>query len=138
MRNLPDVPTLDVFLGLISAILLLLALVYVARQRPETFGGFRRRPRQSKHHSVIFQDVFLPESNRGLSFIGSLFCHMVGFSLVPWMEFAIPRVTMPDPEAHEIVELDYRIPDIPLVAPEDLLEEKEDEDCTATRDAAAE
>ena len=29
MRNLPDVPTLDVFVGLLSAILLLLALVYV-------------------------------------------------------------------------------------------------------------
>ena len=37
MRNLPDVPTLDVFVGLLSAILLLLALVYVARQRPQPF-----------------------------------------------------------------------------------------------------
>ena len=133
MRNLPDVPTLDVFLGLVSAILLLLALVYVARERPETFSGFRRRPRRREHHPVIFQDIFLPESNRGLSFIGSLFCHMVGFTLIPWMEFAVPRVTMPDPVTHEIVELDYRIPDIPVVAPEDLYEEKEDEDSSEDR-----
>ena len=126
MRNLPDVPTLDVFLGLASAVLLLLALVYVARRRPETFGIFRRRPRRRDHHADLFQDVLLPESNRGLSFIGSLFCHMVGFSLIPWMQFTVPRVTMPDPEAHEIVRLDYRIPDIPVVSPEDLLEEEED------------
>ncbi len=134
MRNLPDVPTLDVFLGLVSAILLLLALVYVARERPETFRGFRRRPRRREHHPVIFQDVFLPDSNRGLSFIGSLFCHMVGFSLVPWMQFVAPRVTMPDARAPEIVELDYRIPDIPVVAPEDLYEEKQDEDSSEERD----
>ncbi len=125
MRNLPDVPTLDVFLGLVSAVLLLLALVYVARERPQAFSGFRRRPRRSEHPAV-FQDVFLPESNRGLSFISSLFCHVVGFSMVPWMQFAVPRVAMPDPEAHEIVELNYRIPDIPVVAPEDLYEEEED------------
>ena len=132
MRNLPDVPTLDVFVGLLSAILLLLALVYVARQRPQPFESIRRAPRRHEH-PVVFQNVFLPQSNRGLSFIASMFCHMVGFSLVPWMQFAVPRVTMPDPEAHEVVQLDYRIPDIPLVAPEDLYEE-EDEDTSDERD----
>ena len=132
MRNLPDVPTLDVFLGLLSAILLLLALVYVARRRPTPFESIRRAPRRHEH-PVVFRDVLLPQSNRGLSFIASMFCHMVGFSLVPWMQFAVPRITMPDPEAHEVVELNYRIPDIPLVAPEDLYEE-EDEDASDERD----
>ena len=133
MRNLPDVPTLDVFLGLVSAILLLLALVYVARERPAAFSGFRRRRRRNEH-PVVFQDVFLPESNRGLSFIASLFCHMVGFSMVPWMQFAVPRVVMPEPAAHEIVQLDYRLPDIPVIAPEDLYEEEADEDSSEERD----
>ena len=77
----------------------------------------------------MFPPVAGHETARGLSFIGSLFLHMLGIALVPWIEVAFPDALVPRFPSNERVLLEYRIPDIPLVTPDDLQKlTKEDEE----------
>ena len=64
---------------------------------------------------------------RRLSFLGSLFGHLFGIALIPWVHALHPHKLMFDFERHDLVVLEYRIPDVPLVAPSDLEAEEEAE-----------
>ena len=127
MQQLPEIPPLDVIVGLASAGLLLAALVYLIRSRPE--HSLTEVGALSKHAGL---SLFAPLPSRNLtsrlSFLGSLFGHLFGIALIPWLQALHPHQLMLDLETHDLVVLEYRIPDVPLVAPAELEEEAEPEE----------
>ena len=141
MVTLPQIAVFDIVLGLASAVLLILALFYIARSRHGASLTLAA-PARADDAVPMFQPVAAHEAARGLSFIGSLFLHMLGIALVPWIEIAFPDALVPRHYSNELVLLEYRIPDIPLVTPGDIEEltkqerEKPEEE-TAPKSAAA-
>ena len=128
MVTLPEIAIFDIALGLASAVLFVLALLYIIRSRSGPSLTFAPPPRTDEL-APMFPPVAGHETARGLSFIGSLFLHMLGIALVPWIEVAFPDALVPRFPSNELVLLEYRIPDIPLVTPDDLEKlTKEDEE----------
>ena len=126
MVTLPEIAIFDIALGLASAVLFVVALLYVARSRSGPSLTFAPPPRTDEP-APLFQPILTHEPAGGLSFIGSLFLHMLMVALVPWLEVAFPDVLVPRFPANEVVLLQYRIPDIPLVTPADLEKLTKDE-----------
>ncbi len=126
MVTLPEIAIFDIALGLASAVLFVVALLYVARSRSGPSLTFAPPPRTDEP-VALFQPILTHEPAGGLSFIGSLFLHMLIVALVPWLEVAFPDVLVPRFPANEVVLLQYRIPDIPLVTPADLEKLTKDE-----------
>ena len=119
MVTLPEIAIVDIVLGLASAVLFVLALLYTVRSRSSpslTFAPARR----TGEPAPLFQPILIHETASGLSFIGSLFLHMLVIALVPWLEVAFPDQLVPRFPSNELVLLQYRIPDIPLVALADI------------------
>ena len=127
MQQLPEIPPLDVVVGVASAALLLAALVYLIRSRPEHSLIEVGTPNR---HATLSLFAPLPSGHLAgrLSFLGSLFGHLFGIALIPWLQALHPHKLMFDLERHDLVVLEYRIPEVPLVAPADLEEEAEPED----------
>ncbi len=127
MQQLPEIPPLDVVVGVASAGLLLAALVYLIRSRPEHSPIEIGAPDQD---GELFLFAPLPSHYLGtrLSFLGSLFVHVFGIALIPWLQVLHPHKLMLDLERHDLVVLEYRIPDVPLVSPDDLEAEAEPEE----------
>ena len=126
MQQLPEIPPLDVIVGLASAGLLLAALVYLVRSRSEhplIAVGAPSGPAKLS----LFAPLPSNDLRRRLSFLGSLFGHLFGIALIPWVHALHPHKLMFDFERHDLVVLEYRIPDVPLVAPSDLEAEEEAE-----------
>ena len=121
MVTLPEIAVFDILLGLASAALLVLALLYIARSKPGPSLTLARRPFRGGP-APLFQQIAVQEPARGLSFIGSLFLHMLGIALVPWFQVVFPDTLAPQYFLNELVLLEYRIPDIPLVTPDDIKE----------------
>ena len=127
MQQLPAIPPLDVIVGVASAGLLLAALAYLIRSRPEHSLIAVDAP--NKHAALsLFAPLPSGHLTRRLSFLGSLFGHLFGIALIPWLQALHPHKLMFDLERHDLVVLEYRIPEVPLVAPADLEEEAEPED----------
>ena len=127
MQQLPEIPPLDVVVGVASAGLLLAALVYLIRSRPEHSLVEVGAP--SKHAELsLFAPLPSSHLTSRLSFLGSLFGHLFGIALIPWLQALHPHQLMFDLERHDLVVLEYRIPDVPLVTPAELEEEAEPED----------
>ncbi len=133
MQQLPEIPPLDVIVGLASAGLLLAALVYLIRSRPD--HSLAEVGALSKYGE---RSLFAPLPSRNLtsrlSFLGSLFGHLFGIALIPWLQALHPHQLMLDLETHDLVVLEYRIPDVPLVAPAELGEEAEPEERETKRE----
>ena len=135
MMTLPEIAVFDIALGLASAVLLVLALFYIARSRSGLSLALAQQPRTADP-APMFQQVAAHETARGLSFMGSLFLHMLAIALIPWIEVAFPDRLVPQYRSNELVLLEYRIPDIPLVTPQDLEElRKRDEEEPAEKAA---
>ena len=127
MQQLPEIPPLDVVVGVASAGLLLAALVYLIRSRPE--HSLIEVGAPNKHAALsLFAPLPSGHLTGRLSFLGSLFGHLFGIALIPWLQALHPHELMFDLERHDLVVLEYRIPEVPLVAPADLEEEAEPED----------
>ena len=110
-----------------SAGLLLAALVYLIRSRPEHSlieVGARSQPAELS----LFAPLPSGYLTSRLSFLASLFGHLFGIALIPWLQALYPHQLIFDFEKHDLVVLEYRIPDVPLVAPADLEEEAEPEE----------
>ena len=128
MVTLPEIAVFDIVLGLVSAVLFVLALFYIARSKLGPSLTLAR-PHSRDDPAPLFQQLAVQETARGLSFIGSLFLHMLGIALVPWFEVVFPDALVPQYSLNELVLLEYRIPDIPLVTPGDIKElTKEDKE----------
>lgn len=119
MRELPQIPIQDVGLGLVSALLLLLAVFLLTRARalPD-----RRRELLDARRGPVFLLLDRGGTPRQLSFIASLLLHMLGVAAAPMLplfvtERLIPHEPFPE---YELIALDYRIPLPPIVAPSDL------------------
>ena len=125
MQQLPEIPPLDVIVGVASAGLLLAALVYLIRSRSGYSLIEVGAPGKPAKLS-LFAPLPSNDLRRRLSFLGSLFGHLFGIALVPWVHTLHPHKLMFDFERHDLVVLEYRIPDVPLVAPSDLEEEAEE------------
>ncbi len=126
MVTLPEIAIFDIALGLASAVLFVVALLYVVRSRSGPSLSFAPPPRTDEP-VALFQPILTHGPAGGLSFIGSLFLHMLMVALVPWLEVAFPDVLVPRFPSNEVVLLQYRIPDIPLVTPADLEKLTKDE-----------
>jgi hypothetical protein len=118
MGDLPQIPSYDVGLGLASAVLLFLATYLLARARTD--------PRQDAHayadrsNGALFSAVRFDPSQRGLSFVGSLFAHLLVVAVVPSLQILsheIPPIRVP---RYEIITLDYRMPMPPVVTAAEL------------------
>ena len=121
MVTLPEIALFDIVAGLASAVLFVLALFYIARSK--LGPSLTLAPPQSRDDPApLFQQLAVQETARGLSFIGSLFLHMLGIALVPWFGVMFPDALVPQYSLNEVVLLEYRIPDIPLVTPSDIEE----------------
>ena len=124
MRELPQIPIQDVGLGLVSALLLLLAVFLRTRARAFPDG---RRELLDARRGPVFRVLDRGGTPRQLSFIASLLLHMLGIAAAPMLPlFLTERLILhePSPE-YELIALDYRIPLPPVVAPSDLPEPAE-------------
>ena len=130
MLEILQIPAVDVTLGLASAVLLLLAAYLLARSRSEYAPYHRTRP-VDLDPPGLFKEVGLPGTESRLSFVASLFLHILAVALVPWLDLASSwRPALPNPQ-HEIITLDYRMPLPPVLSypemwQEDLDPEKRD------------
>ena len=116
MGDLPQIPSHDVGLGLASAVLLFLATYLLARTRTE--GGTASQSRQPDDRPGVpfLGPITLAPSPRGLSFVASLFAHLVVVAAVPSLQIVsheIPPVVVP---RYDIIVLDYKMPLPPVVA----------------------
>ncbi len=124
MRELPQIPIQDVGLGLVSALLLLLAVFLLTRAR--AFPD-RRRELLDARRGPVFRLLDRGGTPRQLSFIASLLLHMLGIAVAPMLPLFVSEKLIlhePFPE-YELIALDYRIPLPPVVAPSDLPEPAE-------------
>ena len=121
MVTLPEIEVFDIVLGLASAVLFVLALFYIARSKLGPSLTLAQ-PQSRDDPAPLFQQLAVQETARGLSFIASLFLHMLGIALVPWFGVMFPDALVPQYSLNELVLLEYRIPDIPLVTPDDIEE----------------
>ena len=121
MVTLPEIEVFDIVLGLASAVLFVLALFYIARSKLGPSLTLAQ-PHSRDDPAPLFQQLAVQETARGLSFIASLFLHMLGIALVPWFGVMFPDALVPQYSLKELVLLEYRIPDIPLVTPGDIEE----------------
>ena len=121
MVTLPEIEVFDIVLGLASAVLFVLALFYIARSKLGPSLTLAQ-PQSRDDPAPLFQQLAVQETARGLSFIASLFLHMLVIALVPWFGVMFPDALVPQYSLNELVLLEYRIPDIPLVTPDDIEE----------------
>ena len=120
MGELPQIPTSEVGLGLASALLLFLATYLLARARFERTPDSESALLRDRLVEPVFSTVTPDSTPRGLSFVGSLFLHLMVVAVVPSIQilsYDIPPITVPQ---YEIITLDYRMPLPPVVAAADV------------------
>ena len=119
MHALPEIPLLDVVLGLASAALLLLAAYFLGRPRlgaaSEVDG-----PAAAPAIPSLFLEVGPDHTTRSLSLVSSLFLHLMGVALVPWLQLAFPGPLPFRYPRHQAITLEYHIPLPPLLAPSEV------------------
>jgi len=117
MHALPEIPLLDVVLGLASAALLLLAAYFLGRPRPgtDTDGSAPDSALPS-----LFLEIGPDHTARSLSLVSSLFVHLVGVAMVPWLQLAFPGPLPFRYPQQQAITLEYHIPLPPLLAPSEL------------------
>lgn len=118
MGDLPQIPLYDVGLGLASAVLLFLATYLLARARTEP--GAESPAYTGSSNAPLFRSLRLEPSHRGLSFVGSLFAHLMLVAIAPSLQilsYEIPPIDVP---RYEIITLDYRMPLPPVVSADEL------------------
>lgn len=118
MGDLPQIPSYDVGLGLASAVLLFLATYLLARPRTEPRAESPAYGDSS--HSPIFASPRLDPSQRGLSFVGSLFAHLMLVAIVPSLQILSYEIPPIEVLRYEIITLDYRMPLPPVVSADEL------------------
>jgi hypothetical protein len=114
MHALPEIPLQDIVLGLASAALLLLAAYFLGRPREQS-----RDPRDQELQRLFpsfFWESAPDQTTRRLSLITSLFCHLMAFSLAPWLQVMLPG-PLPFRYPRQAITLEYHIPLPPLLAP---------------------
>lgn len=140
MPGLPEIPAQDIVLGLASAVLLLLAAYYLIRPRSDRPAGETALLADSPFAN-LFVEIAPDDTARRLSFVGSLFLHLMLVALVPWLQLLFPGNMSFQPPRYKAITLEYHIPLPPLVAPSEVeklaeltaeskLQEKPDGDST--------
>ena len=108
MPEMPHMPAADIGLALASALLLLLGVFLLARSRTE----------QAFHQQMgdlepglpgLFRELDVAGTEKRLSLIASLFLHMLGVALIPWLDVALSWRPAPLPN-YKLITLDYRRP----------------------------
>jgi hypothetical protein len=123
MPNLPEIPVFDSALGLISALLLLAAALYLVRARTNTATGLPSLQRLRKGEAAggaIFAEFVPEDTARRLSLVGSLFLHVLFVASLPVIELLVPAPLLFDMNRYDVVILQYQIRDAPLKIPSDL------------------
>jgi len=117
MRALPEIPLQDIVLGLASAALLLLAAYFLGRPREESSDP--RVQELQRLFPSLFWEIAPEQTRRRLSLITSLFCHLMAFSLAPWLQVVFPG-PLPFRYPRQAITLEYHIPLPPLLAPSEV------------------
>lgn len=122
MPNLPETTSLETSLGLISALLLLVAALYLVRSRSGTAPGLPPlHQRHGGHDGGDLFTEFVPEdTKRGLCIVASTFLHVLFVASLPILELLAPTPLLFDMNHYDVVLLKYQIPERPLTLPGDL------------------
>ena len=113
MPEIPHMPVTDIGLGLASAVLLLLAAFLLARSRAE--HAFHQHMRDFEPDLLgLFKELDVAGTEKRLSLIASLFLHILGVALIPWLDLALSWRPAPLPN-YKLITLDYRRPLPPVV-----------------------
>ncbi len=114
MPELPQMPLADVGLGLASAVLLLLAAFLLARSRAD--HSFQRQMQDFEPgYRGLFKELSPSGTEKRLSFVASLFLHILCVALLPWLEVALSWGPALPPPNYQLITLDYRMPLPPVV-----------------------
>jgi hypothetical protein len=117
MRALPEIPLQDIVLGLASAALLLLAAYFLGRPREQSHDP--RDQELQRLFPSFFWEIAPDQTRRRLSLITSVFCHLMAFSLAPWLQVMFPG-PLPFRYPRQAITLEYHIPLPPLLAPSEV------------------
>jgi hypothetical protein len=122
MPNLPEIPVFDSALGLISALLLLAAALYLVRSRSSAKPGLPSlaRDRRGDAGGDLFTEFVPDDTARHLSLVGSLFLHVLLVASLPVIELLMPTPLLFDMNHYDVVIVQYQIRDAPLTIPSDL------------------
>jgi hypothetical protein len=123
MPSLPEIPTLDFALALVSALLVLAAAFYLARSRSSAAPGLPslQRERKGEFGGDLFAEFVPDDTIRHLSVVGSLFLHVLLVASLPVLELLAPSPLLFNPRHYDLVILQYQIPEAPLTLPPDLM-----------------
>jgi hypothetical protein len=130
MPNLPEIPLFDSVLGLLSALLLLAAVFYLARARSNTATGMTRlrgEMRSQSGREELFAESVPDFTVQRLSFVASMFLHVLLVASLPVMQLLDPGPLLFDIDHYDVVILEYHLPDQPLALPSDLAQSNEAE-----------
>ncbi|MEX2299992.1 MAG: hypothetical protein WD733_03585 [Bryobacterales bacterium] len=123
MPNLPEIPAFDSVLGLLSALLLLAAAIYLVRARSSSAPGLHRLRWDKEAGSEggeLFAEFVPDVTAHRLSFVGSMFLHVLLVASLPVLQLLEPGPLLFDMNHYDVVLLEYRPPDRPLSVPSDL------------------
>lgn len=123
MPHLPEIPVFDSVLGLLSALLLLAAVVYLARARSNATSGLTRlrgEARAQDDGGELFAETVPDLTVHRLSFVASMFLHVLLVALLPVAELLDPGPLLFDMDHYDVVILEYQMPERPFALPSDL------------------
>jgi len=115
MPELPQIPAQDFFFGLASAGVLLWTLMFLARSQ------FLSDAVESQDDDLFYTLLKRPESGQ-LTFLTSLFAHLLLVAMIPWIERALPGQDPFDFEKYDAVLVQLKVDDSSLKMPTDLAE----------------
>ena len=123
MPPLPENPSFDLALGLVSALLMFAAALYLVRARSSASPGLPPlRYGKAESDDDLFAEFMPDDTARRLSLVGSLFLHVLFVALLPVVELLTPGPLLFDMNQYDVVLLQYQIRDRSLTLPSDLRE----------------
>jgi hypothetical protein len=123
MPHLPEIPAFDSALGLISALLLLAAAVYLVRARSNATPGLPSLQHGRGKDSAggdLFAEFVPNDTAWRLSLVGSMFLHVLLVAALPVIQLLVLPPLSFDLSHYDVVILQYQIRDAPLTTPSDL------------------
>ncbi len=125
MPAAPSISPQELVLGLASAVLLLWALVYVAR------SGLDRAfapPSSDDDRNSLFANLPLRHESSQLPLVLSLFFHLFWASSLPWVEKFLPGQMPINWKKYDLVVVQFKPTDAKLVLPWELRRKQDDEE----------
>jgi len=115
MPELPQIPAQDFFFGLASAGVLLWTLMFLARSQ------FLSDAAESRDDDLFYTLLKRPDGGQ-LTFLASLFGHILLIAMMPWVERALPGQDPFDFDKYDAVLVQLKVDDSSLRLPADLAE----------------